>query len=169
MVNIAFVDENDIVIGAGTKREALEKGYIVRIVRIFVFNSQGEVLLQKRAPDIAAGGLWDQSVGGHVDEGEDYLQAAHREMEEELGIRGIEIEPVAKYFSDVSLVPGYAKRFNMLYIGAYDGEIRFNRDEVEAVRWVIPDRLFEEIEREPHVFTKGMVFALKTLRDSKRI
>ena len=37
MTNIVFVDENDNVIGAGTRREAVEKGIIHRIVRIFLF------------------------------------------------------------------------------------------------------------------------------------
>ncbi len=46
MVNIIFVDENDNVIGEGTKQEAWKKGIAHRIVRIFLFNSKGELLIQ---------------------------------------------------------------------------------------------------------------------------
>jgi len=66
---ITFVDENDQVIGSGTKQEAWQKGIIHRIVRIFLFNFKGELLIQKRADNISSlPGRWDQSAAGHVDE-----------------------------------------------------------------------------------------------------
>lgn len=57
-----------------------------RVVHVLVFNSKGELLLQKRSltRDVAPG-KWDTSVGGHINPGEDPLEAARREMKEELG------------------------------------------------------------------------------------
>ena len=42
------------------------------------------MLLQRRPPDKENGGCWDKTVGGHVDAGEDFDQAAVRETGEEL-------------------------------------------------------------------------------------
>jgi isopentenyl-diphosphate delta-isomerase len=77
MTNIIFVDENDVCIGAGSKQEATTKGIIHRVIRIFITNSKGEILLQRRSDNCyTSPGKWDQSVGGHVDEGESYDEAA---------------------------------------------------------------------------------------------
>ena len=77
MVNITFVDEQDNVIGAGSKQEAWTKGIYHRVSRIFLFNSKGELLIQKRSDNcVSLPGRWDQSAAGHVDEGETYLEAA---------------------------------------------------------------------------------------------
>jgi isopentenyl-diphosphate delta-isomerase len=82
------VNEKDEVIGEISRNEAHKNPNIIhRCAGVFVFNPRGEFLLQKRSktkdtfPD-----CWDISVGGHVGLGEQYLKAALRETEEELGI-----------------------------------------------------------------------------------
>jgi isopentenyldiphosphate isomerase len=55
---------------------------------VLVINSEGRLLLQKRAANKdTQPGKWDTSVGGHVGFGQSYEEAARREAEEELGIR----------------------------------------------------------------------------------
>ncbi len=81
------VDIEDQVIGKATRKEIHQKKLIHRSVHIFVFNPQGELFLQKRAMSKDENpGFWDTSSAGHVDSGENYLTAAHRELNEELGI-----------------------------------------------------------------------------------
>ena len=58
-----------------------------RAVHIWIYNSQGNLILQKRA----AGkdtfpGRWDVSVGGHVTSGDSVLDTALKEVQEELGM-----------------------------------------------------------------------------------
>lgn len=81
------VDENDVPVGKATRAEVHAKDLIHRAVHVLVFNRNGDLWLQKRslAKDKNPG-VWDSSVSGHLDAGEDYLTAAVRELGEEVGV-----------------------------------------------------------------------------------
>ena len=82
------VDENDQVTGQNTRGEVHANRLLHRAVHVFVFNKRGDLLLQQRSmfKDVHPG-VWDSSVSGHLDSGEDYAAAAVRELDEEMGIR----------------------------------------------------------------------------------
>ena len=83
------MDEEGRVVGAATRGECHNGSRLLHpVVHLHVFNSQGEVYLQKRPEwkDIQPG-KWDTSVGGHMDYGETPEEALVREVGEELGIR----------------------------------------------------------------------------------
>jgi 16S rRNA (adenine1518-N6/adenine1519-N6)-dimethyltransferase len=159
MIKITFVDAKDNVIGVGSKEDAWSKGIIARISRIYVFNSQGEFLLQKRSDNHpSAPGKWDQSAAGHVDEGESYFEAALREAKEELGIEGLELQELKKYYTDEKdEADKIKKRFNMLYKTVYDGEINFGEDEVSETKWIQLSELEVWMKESPQDFTEGFM------------
>ena len=83
-----LVDEEGNIIGAATRGECHNGSKCLHpVVHLHVFNSRGELYLQKRPQwkDIQPG-KWDTSVGGHVDLGESVEMALKREAGEELGI-----------------------------------------------------------------------------------
>ena len=83
------VDSENRVIGQATRGEVHAKDLLHRSVHIWVFNSRGELFLQKRAMTKDDNpGYWDSSAAGHLNAGEGYLASAHRELLEELGISG---------------------------------------------------------------------------------
>ncbi|PIS20854.1 hypothetical protein COT52_01580 [candidate division WWE3 bacterium CG08_land_8_20_14_0_20_43_13] len=82
------VDENDQEIGQISRLAANSNPDIIhRAVGIFVYDHNGDLLIQKRSslkdtfPD-----CWDISLSGHVSYGDSYLQAAVKDIQEELGL-----------------------------------------------------------------------------------
>lgn len=94
-----IVDEEGNITGAATRGECHNGSKLLHpVVHLHVFNSKGELYLQKRPEwkDIQPG-KWDTSVGGHVDLGESIDIALNREAREELGIADFNPERLTHY------------------------------------------------------------------------
>jgi 16S rRNA (adenine1518-N6/adenine1519-N6)-dimethyltransferase len=161
---ILFVNSKDRPISSGTKEEAWNTGAYHRIVKIFLFNPNGETLIQKRSMDCVSNpGRWDHSAAGHVDEGETYKQAALRELKEEINLTSIPLKEVMNIETHETDEPDKIKnRFNMLYEAHYDGDIHPG-PEVSETRWITPKNLLQWIEERPDDFTQGFVISFREL------
>lgn len=84
------VDAQDQLVGTATRAEVHAENLLHRAIHVFVLNRNGDLFLQKRSlqKDMNPG-VWDSSVSGHVDAGEDYSAAAVRELGEEIGIQEV--------------------------------------------------------------------------------
>ncbi len=83
-----LVDECGNIIGAATRGECHNGSKLLHpVVHLHVFNSRGQLYLQKRPDwkDIQPG-KWDTAVGGHINLGENVEIALRREAKEELNI-----------------------------------------------------------------------------------
>tara|TARA_B100000795_G_scaffold179913_1_gene136196 strand:- start:1561 stop:2103 length:543 start_codon:yes stop_codon:yes gene_type:complete len=70
------------------KSEAHKNGWFHATVHIWLFTSDKKILLQKRAlTKKVFPGIWDISVAGHIAAGEEILEAAKREIFEEIGLQ----------------------------------------------------------------------------------
>jgi isopentenyldiphosphate isomerase len=78
---LAVVDAEDHIIGRVPRKEI--GGKLHREVYVLIINLKNEILLQKRSDN----GRMDFSVAGHFPHDQDYLTAAVRETEEELGLK----------------------------------------------------------------------------------
>jgi len=149
----AVVDEKDQVAGAATRSEVHGNNLLHRAVHIFIFNSTGEVLLQKRSrwkdrhPN-----LWDSSAAGHVGAGEDYDGTAVRELNEELGITSC-LMPLAKL--EASAETG--QEFIRLYRGEHNGPFSPAEAEISGVQFFSPAAVTQWIARRPGDFAPGFV------------
>lgn len=84
---LQLVDSSDADMGTATRAEVHALGLPHRSVHVAVHDVHGRLLLQKRSRfKDTSPGKWDISVGGHLDAGETYLDAALRECREEIGI-----------------------------------------------------------------------------------
>jgi isopentenyldiphosphate isomerase len=98
---IAWVDEQDHLLGGLPRAELRERGLIGRGTFILLFNSRGELCVHRRTLSKALyPGYWDVAAGGMVLTGESYAQSAARELEEELGIGGVELREHGRFFFD---------------------------------------------------------------------
>ena len=77
---ISVADKNDNVIAVHVRGTPLKPNRYVRIAAVLVFNSKGNLIMQKIASHKKGGGKWLYSAAGHVDAGEDYQTAAQREI-----------------------------------------------------------------------------------------
>ena len=83
------VDADDRVIGQARRADVHAQGLLHRAVHIFVVNAAGELLLQMRSKHKDQyPSTYTSSASGHLDAGENYENAAHRELSEELGLTG---------------------------------------------------------------------------------
>ncbi|MBW8241195.1 NUDIX domain-containing protein [Muricauda oceani] len=69
------------------KSEAHQKGLLHPTVHVWLYTPDGRVLIQQRSKNKATHpSLWDVSVAGHVSAGENIVNAAVREVAEEVGL-----------------------------------------------------------------------------------
>lgn len=81
-------DEDGKSLGTMMKSKAHKIGAWHRAVHIFLVNDKNEVLIQLRSPEKELfPNRWDISAAGHVGAGEKTIDAALRELSEELGVQ----------------------------------------------------------------------------------
>ncbi|MEU7701066.1 NUDIX domain-containing protein [Streptomyces sp. NPDC015492] len=102
------VDEQDRVIGRAPRAEVYARGLIHRCVFVRVRDAEGRIFVHRRTPGkLVFPSMYDMFVGGVVGAGESYDEAALREAEEELGVRGLpRPEPVLTFLYDSAGVAG---------------------------------------------------------------
>jgi len=161
MEKVILVDVNDNQIGLMEKMEAHEKALLHRAFSVFVFNSKGEMLLQKRAATkYHCAGMWANTCCSHQREHESDLDAATRRLKEEMGIE----TPLYKTFSfiykaelDNNLTE---HEFDHVFFGESNQTPKINTEEVEAYRYISMDDLQQEIKEFPEKFTPWFIIAL---------
>jgi isopentenyldiphosphate isomerase len=136
-----------------TKKYAHANGLWHRASHIWIYNSEGELLLQKRSMLVETKpGLWDISAAGHVSAGETPEQGALREMYEEIGIKadpGDIKQIMVRKSSNVPKPDYYDNEFDYIYIFKHDGlPKKLRKGEVDAVRFM-PISEFEEELKNP--------------------
>lgn len=130
---LPLVDEEGNILGSLTRSEAHSgTKQLHPVVHLHVFNSQGQLYLQKRPEwkDIQPG-KWDTAVGGHVDLGESVEQALRREVAEEIGITDYEPERIAQYVFESA----HERELVFVHKTTYDGAISPNKDELADGRF----------------------------------
>lgn len=165
MTKITIVDKDDNVIGSEERDVVREKGLIHRIVRVFVVNHEGKVLLHKRNGQLKDNpGKWDQSVGGHVDADEGYLAAARRETSEELGIRVDDFISLGKFYVERPAPGGTVRRFQTVFKCNWNDTVKYDKSEIAEVRWFTINEVDAWLTKSPEDFTKNFALAFSLLK-----
>jgi isopentenyldiphosphate isomerase len=153
---VAIVDEHNNVIGAAPRREMRAKHLPHRSTYILVFNSRGDLYVQKRTltKDVFPG-YYDPAAGGVVLAGESYETCARRELEEEMGIRDV---PLTWLFDFYFAESERTRVWGGVFSCVYDGEIVLQEEEVESGAFVPIRDILHRAQTEP--FTPDGLYVL---------
>ena len=144
-----LVDEQGNIIGAITRGEAHDGSKKLHpVVHLHVFNSKGEIYLQKRPAwkDIQPS-KWDTACGGHIDLGEDVKTSLKREVREELGITDFTPQDMGHYVFES------AREKELVYVHKtiYNGDIQPSKEELDGGRFWSRDEILSNIGK--NIFT----------------
>jgi isopentenyldiphosphate isomerase len=150
------VSDEDIVIGQESRFIVHQNGLQHRGVHVFLVTPDFRLLVQRRGEHKEAYPLaLDCSVSEHVKAGEDYLQAAERGLQEELGIGIAQIQALVKF----RMVYGPNDyEICILYEGRLDPErIYFDPMEIESICSYRLDELVEIIQKGEAIISSWLV------------
>ncbi|MGB9577160.1 MAG: isopentenyl-diphosphate Delta-isomerase [Candidatus Micrarchaeia archaeon] len=154
MEQVILVDENDRELGVGEKMEVHRNGQLHRAFSIFVFNSDGKLLIHQRAKEkYHSGGLWTNTCCSHPRPGEKLDEAIHRRLVEEMGF-DCPLKEVFSFVYQVKFENGlFEHELDHVYIGKFDGDPKPNPAEVMDWKWVDLRELRGDIKRNPDNYT----------------
>lgn len=153
------VDEDDTVLGYKTRYDCHHnKKLIHRATGVILFNDKGEILLQKRsmAKDTNPG-FYTLSASGHVGKGENYDEAAERELFEEIGVKA-KIQFARKFLIEMK----NETEMESIYTVQYNGPFTLDRTETDEVEFFTPAKIKQ-------ILPQLTSFAVESLRLMKYI
>ena len=154
------VDEQNAVIRQASRHEVHTQKLRHRAVHIFVFNSRGDLFLQKRSRwKDANPGRWDSSAAGHVNAGHGYDETAARELQEELGVSA-PLTPIGTH--PASRETGW--EFVQLYRAEHNGPFTWPRAEIESGLFFPIDLLDRWTAARPHDFSHSFLASFRLWR-----
>lgn len=162
MVEIKYpiVDNNDNVIGKKTKEEAYRQGLQLRSIQIFLFDSKNRLFIQKRSSKKDRfPNYFCASVAGHVEPGETYLEAAKRELKEELGVEG-ELKFLSKEKTPID-----DRKFAMMshFTAKTDQQINLQEEEVDDGGYYTIDEI-DDLIHKSYLFTPSFLYYFNKIK-----
>lgn len=152
---LILVDSSDEVVGYLDKSAAHDgDGVLHRAFSLFIFNPEGKLLLQQRAPGKRLWpAFWSNSCCSHPRKGERMDEAVHRRLEQELGMTA-ELNYAYKFeYSAHFGELGTEHELCSVYIGHTSVEPVINTTEIMGWRWIEPGELTDAITAEPESYT----------------
>lgn len=168
---VVLVDEENNALGTARKSETHhDDTHLHRAFSVFLFNSDGEVLLQRRAfSKMTWPGVWSNSCCGHTMLNESTEQAAARRLAYELGLRRVQLKmalPDYRYRAEKDGI--VENEICPVLVGFTDQELSANPAEVAETKWVPWDDFLASIRRadcelSPWAVEEGLLLSQSTV------
>jgi len=157
---VVLVDQDGVVRESAGEILTLDKdtahrqGVLHGAVSVFVFNTRGELLLQKRRQQKNhSAGLWTNTCCTHPRKGENPIVAARRRLAEEMGLK-CELTEVASFLYCCKVGNGLIEHeYDHVFVGSSDRDPSPNADEVADWAWMYTDDLGRDLRENPGRFT----------------
>jgi isopentenyl-diphosphate delta-isomerase len=151
---IPLADKQGQIIGYGEKIDVHKKGLLHLAFSVLIFNSSGEILLQKRASTkYHSPSLWTNTCCGHPAEGEMPQVSAEKRLEEEMGFT-VPLEYAFTFHYQADFSNGLSENeIDHVFYGKYDDIISPNPEEADDYKWETPTKIKADIASNPENFT----------------
>ncbi len=151
---VVLVDENDRELGSLEKLEAHQSGLLHRAISVLIRDTQGRMLLQKRAyGKYHSPGLWTNACCSHPRPGEAAVDAAVRRSKEELGLE-IETRFLGSFIYRAEFENGLIEHeFDHIFTSINEDMPWPDPEEVAELRWVDEAELHTWMSSNPEQFT----------------
>lgn len=156
------VNDRDEVIDHKPRSEVHRLGLKHRATHVLVFNSRGEVFLQKRSmTKDRQPGVWDSSVSGHLDSGEDYDACAVRELREEIGLA---VSQTPQRLFKIDACEETDQEFVWAYRCEHDGPFMLHPEEIDEGGWFASAEVTRWMKERPQDFASALLLIWKKWR-----
>lgn len=154
MEHVILVDESDNEVGTMEKMEAHERGRLHRAFSVVLFNSRGEMLLQKRSRSkYHSGGLWTNACCSHPLPDESMDHSIRRKLMQEMGI-DLPLTFAFKFIYHARLDSRLTEHeYDHVFVGWFDGEPVINEEEVEDWKYIDLAALRLDLIQNPGAYT----------------
>ncbi len=154
MENVILVDENDNELGTMEKLEAHRKSKLHRAISVFIVNSRGEWLLQRRAMNkYHTAGLWSNTCCSHPFPGENNLDAANRRLREEMGLQ-TQLKEIFHFIYREKLNDNFTEyELDHVFLGLSNDNPNIDPNEVLEWKRIPYKELIKDINRNPEKYT----------------
>jgi isopentenyldiphosphate isomerase len=162
---IDTVDQSDVPIGQIQRAEVFRKHANFRVSHVFVFNSEGELLIQRLALNRDRNpGYWGSFAAAYLFSHEDYWAAAARRMNEELGVAGAELDFVNK----TTMQDYGCLKFISLFITKQEGPFRYDHQHIDRVEFRPLSEINQMIASDDRRFTPTFLHVLESFYRTAR-
>ena len=167
MKKVILVDRNDKPIGKEEKIEAHKMGKLHRCFSALVFNSKGDLLIQKRAKSkYHSGGLWSNTCCSHPLT-KNIEKEARKRLKEEMGL-SCRLKEIFSFIYNLKVGKLYEHEFNHVLRGVFNGVPKPNPEEVEDWNWVSPKELTRDMKKNPAKYAGWFKLISRRLFDKKK-
>lgn len=151
---VILVNENDEQIGVMPKMEAHEKAVLHRAFSVFIFNDNGELMLQQRAlHKYHSPGLWTNTCCSHQRVGETNLEAGLRRLQEEMGFT-TPLKETTWFIYKAPFDNGLTEHeLDHILVGNFNDSPTVNKDEVADWKWMGLEEVKNDITKQPERYT----------------
>ena len=138
--NVIWVNEDNEILGEVSRTKADKEGLLHRVSVIYLNDNKGNILIQERV-----NGKLDHSSAGHVDVGESYIEAAKRELKEELGVSDIDLLEIGECSSNEL---GGKTRHKFKVYKCTANPVKLEKSEVKNVFWADPEEIWQDMKND---------------------
>ena len=159
---INLVDSSGKRIGGIEKLKAHQEGKLHEAFSVFVFDTKGELLLQRRAEGkYHSGGLWTNTCCSHAFMGELLEGAVHRRLQEEMGF-DCELRELSPVPYRAELANGLIENeYDHIFVGTSDATPTIDPAEASDFKRMKAGDLIVDIAAHPERYTEWLKIILK--------